>query len=234
MSLVLLILSLFTPKEVYRSERLVITQVAPFSYVHTSYLQTESFGKVPCNGLIITHSKEAAVFDTPTNDSASVELIDWAERELKAKIKAVYATHFHADCLGGLQAFHDRSIPSYAHVETGRLAKENEYILPQNTFSKSIIQNLGATKYKVEYFGEGHTKDNVVAYFPLDEILFGGCLIKEMNATKGYLGDANESAWTATVDRVIQAYPRVKIVVPGHGETGGAELLNYTRELFKP
>jgi metallo-beta-lactamase class B len=234
MILLLLILSVFTPKEVYRSERLVIIQVAPHSYVHTSYLQTETFGNVPCNGLIITHSAEAAVFDTPTNDSASVELIEWINHELKAKIMAVYATHFHEDCLGGLQAFHERDIPSYAYIETVKLAKENKYSLPANTFTKSINPNLGGTKYQVEYFGEGHTKDNVVAYFPLDEILFGGCLIKEMKASKGYLGDANVGAWTATVDRVIRAYPNLKVVIPGHGDPGGKELLTYTRDLFQP
>lgn len=234
MPLLILILSFFAPKEVYRSERLLITQVAPFSYVHTSYLQTETFGNVPCNGLVITHSEEAAVFDTPTNDSASVELITWVEKQLKAKIKAVYATHFHMDCLGGLGAFHERNIPSYAYIETAKLAKENHYPLPVHTFTKSVNSTLGKTKYKVEYFGEGHTRDNVVAYFPLDEVLFGGCLIKESNATKGYLGDANVGAWTATVDRVIHAYPKIKVVVPGHGEVGGKELLQYTRELFKP
>jgi hypothetical protein len=38
-----------------------------------------------------------------------------------------------------------------------------------------------------KFFGEGHTKDNVVAYFLSEKILFGGCLLKELEASKGYL-----------------------------------------------
>lgn len=63
--------------------------------------------------------------------------------------------------------------------------------------------------------------------------MFGGCLIKEINASKGYLGDANVQAWAATVKKVKKAYPNVKTVIPGHGEIGGKELLDYTITLFK-
>jgi metallo-beta-lactamase class B len=84
-----------------------------------------------------------------------------------------------------------------------------------------------------EYFGEGHTKDNIVSYFPSEKVLFGGCLIKEVNASKGYLGDANISEWSGTVQSVKRKYGNAKIVLPGHGKPGGMELLDYTIELFK-
>jgi metallo-beta-lactamase class B len=54
-----------------------------------------------------------------------------------------------------------------------------------------------------------------------------------MQATKGFLGDANVKDWSATVRKVKQAFPSVKLVIPGHGEIGGQELLDYTIELFK-
>ena len=57
--------------------------------------------------------------------------------------------------------------------------------------------------------------------------MFGGCLIKEMNATKGYLHDANVKDWSATVEKVKE-YPHVKVVVPGHGKYGDVKLLDYT------
>ncbi|MEY4383942.1 MAG: Beta-lactamase, partial [Bacteroidota bacterium] len=66
-----------------------------------------------------------------------------------------------------------------------------------------------------------------------ENILFGGCLIKELKATKGYLGDANVGEWSNTVDRVKKYYPNVNIVIPGHGEIGGQELIDYTIKLFK-
>ena len=96
-----------------------------------------------------------------------------------------------------------------------------------------MILNVGNQKVYLKFFGEGHTKDNVVAYYPAEKAMFGGCLIKELNATKGYLGDANVQAWSATVEKVKNTYPDVKIIIPGHGRVGGVELLDYTIKLFK-
>jgi metallo-beta-lactamase class B len=105
--------------------------------------------------------------------------------------------------------------------------------VPQNGFNDSLKLSVGNTYAVVKYFGQGHTKDNVVSYFPKENILFGGCLIKELQATKGYLGDANVGEWSSTVEKVKQQYPNVKIVIPGHGKIGGKDLLDYTIKLFE-
>ena len=72
-----------------------------------------------------------------------------------------------------------------------------------------------------------------MGHFPSEHVLFGGCLIKELDASKGYLGDANVAAWSGTVEAVKMAYPEVKVVVPGHGQYGDAKLLDYTIGLFR-
>lgn len=223
----------FKSKEVYKSEKLIIIQVAENSFVHTSYKQTNDFGNVPCNGLVVRNNNEAIVFDTPSNDSASVELIQFIREKLLSKINAVIPTHFHDDCLGGLKAFHDAAIPSYANEKSIALAKENNLPIPQHHFTDSLELKVGNEKVIVRFLGEGHTKDNVVGYFPSENILFGGCLIKALGASKGYLGDANIEAWSTTVEKVKNAFPKAKIVIPGHGKFGNKKLLNYTIKLFK-
>jgi metallo-beta-lactamase class B len=223
----------FSPKEVYKSNDLIITQVAPNSFIHTSFLQTNDFGNVPCNGLIVRNSNETIIFDTPTHDESSEELIRWVNQALGCKINAIIPTHFHNDCLAGLQAFNDHHIPSYAHVKTIAVAKENKYVVPQNGFSDSLTLNVGNEKIMARYFGEGHTKDNIVGYFPSENVLFGGCLIKEMNASKGFLGDANVEIWSSTVEDIKKRFPDVEIVVPGHGNHGDSSLLDYTINLFR-
>lgn len=222
----------FKPRQVYQSTSLQILQLADNSFQHISWKQTNDFGKVPCNGLVVRSGKAVVVFDTPINDSTATELIQWIRETLQCTIRAVVPTHFHDDCLGGLNAFHQHAVPSYAHYPTLELAKENRYTVPQNSFRDSLVLRVGGSPVVVKFFGEGHTKDNVVGYFPADHILFGGCLIKEVNASKGYLGDANLSAWSGTVTNIKQAYPAVKIVVPGHGEAGNQQLLDYTIQLF--
>lgn len=224
----------FKPKEVYKTKDLIITQIAKNSFEHTSFMQTNDFGNVPCNGVIVRNSNEVVVFDTPTNDKSAEELIKWIKEKLHCKINAIIPTHFHDDCLGGLKAFDDNDIPSYAYFKTIELAKENNYVVPKNSFKDSLILKVGKEHIVAKFFGEGHTKDNVVGYYPSENILFGGCLIKELEAGKGYLGDATIAEWSSTVEKVKNAYPNVKIVVPGHGEYGNKALLDYTIKLFKP
>ncbi|RYY64030.1 MAG: subclass B1 metallo-beta-lactamase, partial [Chitinophagaceae bacterium] len=204
------------------------------SYQHISYLQTESFGKVDCNGMVATHKKEAIVFDTPANEEASKELIQYFKSQ-QFHIKAIVATHFHSDCVAGLAAFHTQGIASYASYKTiAALKKEKpDFPAPQIGFDSSLRLKLGNKKVMVAYYGEGHTKDNVIGYFPADRIMFGGCLIKEIDASKGFLGDANTADWSQTVRILKAAYPNAKIIIPGHGEPGGLALLDYTIQLFE-
>lgn len=223
----------FKPIEVYHSDKLIIIQIAENAFLHTSFLQTNDFGNVPCNGMVVRNSNEVVVFDTPTNNKSAEDLINFIKEKLRCKINAIIPTHFHDDCLGGLASFHKSKIPSYGNFSTIELAKENNVVVPQNGFNDSLTLNLGNTYAVIKYFGQGHTKDNVVGYFPNENILFGGCLIKELDATKGYLGDANVSEWSNTVEKVKQQYPNIKIVIPGHGEIGGKDLLDYTIKLFK-
>lgn len=224
----------FRARVVYRSDNLVITQISRNTYEHTSFLQTEDFGKVPCNGLIVCSNQEAVIFDTPAEAQSSEVLIRWIKEALGCRVTAVIPTHFHSDCLGGLKVFHDRDIPSYAYFKTTELARSHNFEVPQNSFRDSLIFAVGTQNVIVKFFGEGHTKDNVTGYFPGDQVIFGGCLVKELNAGKGYLGDANTGDWSHTVEKIKKEYPDVKLVVPGHGAYGNSELLDYTIRLFKP
>ena len=217
---------------IYESETLQIEQISPNTFVHISYLNTDDFGKVSCNGMIVINDGEALVFDTPANEEASVELLNWLENEQQTTVKGVVATHFHWDCLGGLNEFHTKGIPSYASSKTIGLAKAAGYPIPENGFKKKMKLKAGNSTVINEFLGEGHTKDNFVAYVSSDHVLFGGCMIKELGAGNGYLGDANVPAWSATVRKVKSTFPETAIVIPGHGKIGGTELLDYTIELF--
>ncbi len=220
---------------VYRSDNLLIKRLSAHVYQHISFLTTESFGKVDCNGMVVVNNKEAIVFDTPTDDQSAGELISYLTKQLGCTIKAIVPTHFHEDCVGGLENFHKHKIPVFASSRTIALLQTSKPAIVSgiHSFSNELMFTIGGKKVYAEYFGEGHTKDNVIGYFPDGNAVFGGCLIKEMNATKGFLGDANLSAWPETVQKLKRKYPNTKIVIPGHGKSGGIELLDYTIQLFK-
>lgn len=217
---------------IYQSENLILIKLSENLYQHISFLETNSFGKVDCNGMIVLDNKEVIVLDTPTNIVSSIELLDFMEKQ-NWNVNAVVATHFHEDCIAGLDEFHKRKIPSYAYKMTIERLALQEKNVPQNGMDEEKTLQVGNKNVYLKYFGEGHTKDNIVAYFPDEKALFGGCLIKANGAGKGNLEDANVKSWSQTISNIKNQYPDLKWVIPGHGKTGGTELLEYTIELFK-
>ena len=163
-----------------------------------------------------------------------MELINWITINLNCKIIGVVATHFHEDCLGGLETFNRRDIPSYGLKETTKLAKAKGVISPKHSFEQRMDIEFGDHHLELEYLGPGHTVDNIVCYYPSEGVLFGGCLVKAYGAGKGNLNDAHEDKWSQTVESAREKYLDARIIIPGHGRPGGEELLNYTIELFQP
>lgn len=214
-----------------QSDELKIEAITKNAYVHKSYLQTESFGKVECNGAIFVSKNEALIMDTPSDSATAVLLIDFLQKN-NIKIKGVVVNHFHGDCLGGLSAFHAIGVPSYASNLTIEAAKKANVTVPQIGFNKTQTLKIGNKEVKNMYLGEAHTSDNIVTYFPSEKTLFGGCMVKEVNATKGYLGDANIASWPKTIENIKKTLPEAQFIIPGHGKIGGQELLNYTIMLF--
>jgi len=222
-----------TENRAYRSASLMINQVSEHVYQHISFLDFGNFEKISCNGMIIVNNNEAVVFDTPTDNETSRELIDWLTQSLKCKIIAVIPTHYHIDNLGGLEEFHRQDIISYAYNRTIQVLKENGSTMPKHGFDEHFELKVGNEEVYVDFLGEGHSCDNIIAYFPLEDIMFGGCLIKEAGAGKGNLAEANVEEWPNTVRKVKMKYPEVKKIIVGHGKSGGIELLDYTIKLFE-
>jgi metallo-beta-lactamase class B len=188
---------------------------------------------VACNGLVFIDQQEAIIIDTPTDQASSIELIKWIETVHNSEIKAVVVTHFHEDCLGGLIEFHRKQIPSFSNNLTIDLAKSTNKTIPQNGFAQTQNIVIGKKTIISDYLGEGHTKDNIICYIPNEKILFGGCLIKALGAGKGNLDDANTNEWSNTVEKVKSKYGNSKTVVPGHGQAGKVDLLEYTIDMFR-
>jgi metallo-beta-lactamase class B len=205
-------------------------------YLHLSYFESTDFGRVPCNGLIYINGNEAIICDTPPNDNVSAQLLGWMnEKYPHVKAKALIVNHFHVDCLGGIREFHKAGVKSYAHELTPSLLKQknDSSEVPQVLIKTSVDLSVGNKKITLFYPGEAHTKDNIVTWIPSENAIFGGCVVKTMNAGKGNIADANVAEWSNSVARIKSKFPSAKIVVPGHGNSGGTELLDYTIKLFR-
>lgn len=58
-------------------------------------------------------------------------------------------------------------------------------------------------------------------------------MVKDMQSEGlGNLSDASLEEWPGTIDKLIARFPSARIVIPGHGQPGGMELLTHTKKLL--
>lgn len=218
------------------SDDLAILPLSERVYVHISTGSAPGFGRFTSNGMIYCVEGKAMLFDTPMTDSLTRDLVAWITDSLHASIVGFVANHWHADCIGGLAYLEWLGIPSYASEKTIAETQMHHVAVPENGFSDSLVLRVGGAPVVCRYFGPGHTKDNIVAWLPAENILFGGCMIRSVHATtRGNIEDADLDAWPKTVSRIVDAYGSLAtFVIPGHGEVGGPELLTHTISLLAP
>ncbi len=88
--------------------------------------------------------------------------------------------------------------------------------------------SLDGSKIKVSLIdkGAGHTESDLIMYLPGEGILFAGDLV--FNQGHPYLGYGYTEELKAKLTELEQMKPR--IVVPGHGDPGGPEIIKLTRD----
>jgi glyoxylase-like metal-dependent hydrolase (beta-lactamase superfamily II) len=144
------------------------------------------------------------------------------------------STHFHDDRTAGLQYFNTKEIKTYSSKKTLDLCKKENNKQALNFFTKDTLFESGNYKFETFFAGEGHSKDNIVIWFPNEKILYGGCLIKSTESDGlGNISDANLSEWKSTIRKLIKKYPNPKYVIPGHFGWSSRKSLLHTLKLLR-
>lgn len=227
------------------------------------YLITHAIPMCYGNSLFaVLTDNQGLLIDTPCEDTGTTDLLNWINRTFgELKLTAI-VTGFHQDNLGGAKQLRVRGIPVYGPDVTKKLVDEqgdelktmilnsidkNQYpdvfaayeawipTPPDHLFpmDDGLIMNIGGEQIEVYFPGESHTVDNTVVYLHKQRLLFGGCMIKDKNASNpGYTGYANMEAWPVAVGNVISRFPDCTTVVPGHGRFGGPDLLTHMHQLL--
>jgi metallo-beta-lactamase class B len=214
---------------------IVLTKLNDKVWLHTSYNEWNGTTH-DHNGLVVTTSKGVVLIDTAwdslDNYQKTQELLKMIQKHWKKKVVLALVTHAHDDSIGGIQALLNEGIDVRSTLLTAKLAKENGYPVPKPTLDAKPVMKVGDTVIEAFYPGEGHSKDNITVWIPEYKVLFGGCFIKSLNAKDlGNLSDANVEQWDDSVKKVINKYPHVKTVIPGHGNWGDKRLLYHTIDL---
>lgn len=210
--------------------KLKLTKLADNVYQHISYKKIGSYGMVAASGLVVLDGSNAYIIDTPWTVKDTKKLVAWiASKNLT--LKSAVVTHFHKDASGGLSFLNSLKIKTYATPLTNKLLDSKKRQKSNHEINNSEYELLTNT-IEIFYPGAGHSQDNIVVWLPKEKILFGGCFVKSIESKGlGYMGNASVNDWPTSIQHVINKYPNVKTVVPGHGKIGDISLLKHTAEL---
>jgi metallo-beta-lactamase class B len=201
-------------------------------FLHVTWDNDATYGRFSSNGMVLIRSGQALMVDTPTDDEKTERLVRWLRDKLSVKVTRVVIGHFHDDCLGGLGYLHRSGVISISNRLTAEKCRELKLPVTFIQFNDVLNFDFNGVPVECRYFGGGHTADNITVWLPGTKILFGGCLIKSAESKGlGNLSDAVVDEWASTVEKLMVTYDNIGIIIPGHGNTGGPELLEHTIRL---
>lgn len=202
-------------------------------YVFTTYGSYKG-QRVPANGLYVVTPGGAVMIDTPWDTTQFAPLLDSIRVRHGKEVVLCLATHSHADRTAGFHFLRERGAKTFSSEQTYQLSRASGYKLAEFRFRRDTTFTVGGRSFTAYYPGEGHTRDNIVVWFPEARILYGGCLVKSTEAIDlGNVTEANLAAWPATMRNVSRQFPRPRYVIPGHQSWASTASLRHTVELLR-
>lgn len=162
-------------------------------------------------------------------------------------------THFHPEHGWGAQAFEGHAIIVYNRSQLEDLLRKGQpYLEMFRTFGDAVAQQLedvkliepdvvyddsadlllGGIKVQLRTWGLAHTRSDQTVFLPEQGVLFTGDLVE--NGAFAIFPwfppddvDVNGEGWIAVLEELERLQPQ--IVVPGHGEVGGPEVISRAR-----
>lgn len=201
-----------------QNKNLLISPLKGFDnfYVYTTY-QNVGNALYPSNSMYLITKDGVVMFDTPWDTTQFQPLLDSIKIKHNKKVIMCIATHHHNDRTIGLEFLREKGIKTFSSNLTLELCKRYNEKQAQYVFNNDTIFNVGGYEFEVYYPGEGHTKDNIVIWFPKQKLLYGGCFIKSTEANNlGNMEDVNVKKWRISAFNLLKRYPNPEMIIPGH------------------
>ncbi|PSK94361.1 metallo-beta-lactamase class B [Taibaiella chishuiensis] len=212
---------------------LEIKQLTGDFYIFTTY-QVYNNQPVPANGMYVVTDKGVVMLDGAWDPTQNQPLLDSIEARHHKKVVLEIGTHYHSDRSGAFDFLRKKGVKTYSSLKTLELCKEFKEHEAEFYFTKDTTFHVGKLEFETYYAGPGHTKDNIVIWFPKAKVLYGGCLIKSADATDlGNVQDANLKQWPETLKKLQQRFPEPAYIIPGHGDWSSRRALIHTLELLQ-
>jgi glyoxylase-like metal-dependent hydrolase (beta-lactamase superfamily II) len=209
---------------------------------------------VPNIGIVLG-SNAALVVDTGMGPANGRKVLDAARRIAGQRPLVLTLTHFHPEHGFGAQVFKGAAKIRYNRSQRDELqAKGEAYLGMFRTFGPDVAQalegtelvqpdeiydeastsiDLGGRTVELRTWGLAHTAGDQIVWLPQERILFTGDLAEEriFPIFPWFPPDdasIDGARWAQILSELIGWKPA--IVVPGHGDIGGAEILAAVRD----
>ena len=226
----------------------VIDEVAPGVHV----ISDRRIPLVPNVGIVIGVG-EALVVDTGMGPRNGERVLATARRLAAGARLTLTTTHFHPEHAFGAQCFvgEARYVANRAQVEELRAKGEAyvelfktfgpavaaelegvELVAAEETYDGALDLSIGGVPVQLREWGLAHTGGDQAVLLPEQGVLFTGDLVENrLFPIFPYFPpedvDVDGSRWIDVLTRLWELAP--KIVVPGHGEVSGPELITDAR-----
>ena len=213
-------------------------QVAESVWVETNHLGSNNSVVVTDGGLLLVDAPHK-----PTDAMA------WANTVgALGQVRYVVNTDHHPDhTIGnawlpgavvsytGTRATLERAAPSraylrdlFARIDPSAVGLVDDYSvrLPDIVYTDRLDLHLGAERFELT-FHPGHTPNNTVVHYPGQRVVFTGDNV--CSAGLPSFQDSSLADWFDALDFIGSL--DVDVVVPGHGDVGGPELVGAFRDL---
>ena len=202
-----------------------------------------------CNNTIIEMKDYLIVVDANFPSGARLAMAD-ARRVSSKPVKYVFDTHHHGDHSYGNAVWTQNGATTLAFRGVAEEMKRYEPARWQETAKQRpdvaelkrdsveppkqdinedlFVLNDGKRKVEFRHFGWAHTRGDGFVYLPKDQLLCTGDAV--VNGPYNYTADGNIANWPNVVRAAAKL--KVKFVLPGHGESGGREILAGQEQFF--
>jgi glyoxylase-like metal-dependent hydrolase (beta-lactamase superfamily II) len=205
-------------------------------FTHTETVQIDKnltvvFGGGGNSGILITDSA-IVVIDTKMGKTAE-KLYNLVKEKAGQKPVIVINTHYHMDHVGGNNLYKGDKI--YIGNYSKEFLQKNvkpEY-MPTIFVQDSLILNMGNETVILYNLGQAHTFNDMVVYLKNRKLLFSGDLIfYNVNPVLKRESGADVDKWIGVLNTILYKWDQITII-PGHGKSGGKELIMSIKGYFE-
>ncbi|MBT8433105.1 MAG: MBL fold metallo-hydrolase [Gammaproteobacteria bacterium] len=226
------------PEKVIDGVWSAIGATSPGSYANSGHNNNLSF---------VIGETGVLVFNAGDNYLLAQALHDEIRKITSLPVTAVVLENGQGHAMLGSNYWQEQGVSVVAHVDTareieaygievlqrmqlrnGEKARDTQLTMPDQTFDKELVVDLGGLKVKLMYLGPAHSPGDIVAWIPQKQLVISGDMAFHQRLLPIF-EHTDTAAWIETWERFAEL--GAKHVIPGHGEpTDMTEVTRFTRD----